>query len=128
MAAKFKVLIVEDSKLIRMTLKECFSLRFPEVEVYEAGNAEEASQKVEILSPDLIFMDVKLPDENGLSVARRVKTLHPKTIITILTGYDLPEYREAACECADYFLAKSSATTHAIFKLIESILVNRQTS
>ena len=126
MAGKFKVLIVEDSTLIRKTLKECFFLRFPAIEIHEAGNGEEASQKLKILVPDLIFMDVKLPDVNGLSLAERVKALYPETIIAILTSYDLPEYREAAYQHADHFLIKNSATTSGIFKLVESILVNRQ--
>ncbi len=125
MTTKLKVLIVEDSNLVRKTLKECLILRFPAVEVYEAENGEEASQKIKTLFPDLIFMDVKLPDMNGLQLAERAKTLFPETIIAILTAYDLPEYREAAFQHADYFLAKNSATTSDIFKLVESISVNR---
>jgi CheY-like chemotaxis protein len=120
-----KVLIVEDSTLFRQLLKETLHDRFPSIEIHEAVNGEEALQKVETLRPHLIFMDIRLPGENGLELTQKVKTRHPNIIVIILTGYDLPEYREASSQYADYFFSKDSSTAENIFTVVESIFPAR---
>jgi CheY-like chemotaxis protein len=121
----FRVLIVEDSTLFRQLFKETLHNRFPSVEIYEAIDGEEALLKVESLRPNLIFMDIRLPGENGLELTQKIKSLYPKIIVIILTGYDLLEYREASRQYADYFFSKDSSTTGNIFTLLESIFPNR---
>jgi CheY-like chemotaxis protein len=120
-----KVLIVEDSTLFRQLFKETLHDRFPSIEILEAANGEEALQKVEMLRPHLIFMDIRLPGENGLDLTQKVKTRYPNIIVIILTGHDLPEYREASSQYADYFFSKDSSTAENIFTLVESILPAR---
>jgi CheY-like chemotaxis protein len=117
-----KVLIVEDSTLFRQLLKETMHDRFPSIEIHEAVDGEEAFQEIETSRPDLIFMDIRLPGENGLELTKKVKARYPNIIVIILTGYDLPEYREFSCQYADYFFSKDSSTTENIFTLVESIL------
>jgi len=125
MPGGLKVLIVEDSTLFRQLFKETLHDRFPSIEIHEAANGEEALRKVEILRPNLIFMDIRLPGENGLELTQKVKNRYPNIIVIILTGYDLPEYREASSQYADYFFSKDSSTTENIFTLVESILPTR---
>ena len=118
----FKVLIVEDSTLFRELLKGTLHDQFPSIEIGEAMDVEEALLKTEALLPDLIFMDVRLPGGNGLELTKKIKNRHPNIIILILTGFDLPEYREVSQQYADYFFSKDSSTTENIFELIKSIL------
>ncbi len=120
-----KVLIVEDNTLFRKLFKETLHDRFPSVEIHEAVNGEEALQKIETLRPNLIFMDIRLPGENGLKLTQKVKTRYPDIVVIILTGYDLPEYRQASSQCADYFVSKDSSTAKSIFTLVESIFPAR---
>jgi CheY-like chemotaxis protein len=122
-AGGFKVLIVEDSTLFRQLLKETLHGRFPSIEIYQARDGEEALQKVEACLPDLIFMDIRLPGDNGLDLSKRIKSLHPDIIIVILTAYDLPEYREGSRQYADYFFSKGSLTSENILTLVQSILI-----
>ena len=58
MPGGLRILIVEDSTLFRQFFKETLQDRFPSVEIHEAANGEEALRKVEILRPNLIFMDI----------------------------------------------------------------------
>ncbi len=104
----FRILIVEDSTLFRQLLKEMLRERFPSIELYEAVDSEEALLKTDVLHPDLVFMDIKLPGENGLQLSKKIKAEHPKTIVVIMTAYNYPEYRDASWESADYFFAKNS--------------------
>jgi len=122
-AKMLKTLIVEDSAIFRVLLKETLQSRFPFMEISEATSGHEALQKVEALSPDLIFMDIKLPEESGLELTTKIKTEHPNITVIMLTSYDTPEYREAASQArADFFLAKGSSTKTGILELVESIV------
>lgn len=119
----FRTLIVEDSVIFRRSLKEILRARFPCMVLAEAANGTEAMQKADAIRPNLIFMDIKLPGENGLELTKRMKARNSKIIVIILTNYDIPEYREAAYQYgANYFISKSSSTTEEIVALVESIV------
>jgi len=78
-------------------------------------------QKVEAFLPDLIFMDIRLPGESGLTLTQKIKATHPNITILILTAYDIPEYREAAPKYgADRFLAKNSLNYMELKELVKS--------
>jgi DNA-binding NarL/FixJ family response regulator len=121
----FRTLIVEDNATFRRSLKELLCARFPSMAVEEAGDGEEALQKIDALVPDLIFMDIKLPGENGLQVTKKVKTGYPQIIVVVLTYYDSPEHREAASQCgADYFLSKGTSAEEVV-ELVQSVLFEK---
>ncbi len=124
----FKLLVVEDNAAFRQTLRNLLSSRFPFIALEEAEDGKEALQKIEGFLPDLIFMDIKLPGENGLELTKKIKRSYPETIVIILTGYDLPEYRKAASRNgASYFLSKGLSTADEISTLVESILSDLKT-
>jgi CheY-like chemotaxis protein len=81
------------------------------MDIAEAENGKEALQKVETLRPDLIFMDIKLPGENGLELTKKIKTRYSGISIIILTSYD--------------FLSKGATTKEDILKLVQSIIAER---
>lgn len=123
-----RTLIVEDSALYRKLLKETLQSRFPSMEILEAEDGEKAMEKIDgqLFPPDLIFMDIKLPGENGLELTGKIKNKYPDVVVVILTSYDSPEYREAAALVkADHFLSKGSSSKEGILTLVESILSGR---
>lgn len=123
----FKILIVDDSHIYRQILNDTLHYKFPNVDISVASNGGEALKKIDASPPDLILMDIRLPDESGLELTRKIKTQYPATTIIILTSYDLPEYREAATQYkADHFLTKGSTSKDQIYKLVESILSDRR--
>jgi len=117
-----RILIVEDNALFLQFLKETLRSRFPSIDILEAANGEEAMQKIKTLPPDAIFMDLRLPGENGLELTKKIKAKYPDIIVVIITNYDLPEYREAAYQCgADHFLSKDS-----FLRMLKPILPDRK--
>ncbi len=117
-----KTLIVEDNPSFRQLLKGILDSRFPSMEIFEDPDGKEVLQKVDSLRPDLIFMDIQLPGENGLQLAKKIKGIDPNVTIIILTSYDIPEYREAAFQSgANHFITKNSSTREFL-ALVESIL------
>jgi len=121
-----RVLVVEDSTIFRTLLKETLQSRFPSMEILEAADGEEAMKEIIARLPDLIFMDVKLPGENGLDLTAKIKAKYPDVIVIVLTSYDNPEYRDAAVKAkANHFLAKGSTSREGILTLVESALGGR---
>jgi len=119
----FRTLIVEDNAIFRRSLREMIHRHFPFMSIDEAGEGTEAKEKIAACCPDLIFMDIKLPGENGLELTRHIKQEHKKVIIIILTAYDLPEYRKAAYHYgANYLVAKGSSSRDELITTVESIL------
>ncbi len=117
-----KTLIVEDSATFRQSLKKLLCTRFSSMAVAEAADGEEALKTIDAIVPDIIFMDIKLPGENGLKITKKVKAKYPEISVIILTYYDLPEHREAAFQCgANHFLSKCTSSQE-IMDLIQSIL------
>ena len=118
-----KTLIAEDNSTFRKLLSTILCDKFPSMIIEEAVNAREVLEKVEHFLPDLVFMDISLPEENGLQLTRKIKTSHPDIVVVIFTNYDIPEYRDAALRFgAKYFIAKSSWTSFQIIELVEAIL------
>ena len=119
----FKTLIVEDNSLFRQTILNILESQFPSMIIEEAPDGKTALRKIEDSSPDLVFMDIKLPGENGLHLTEYIKKKHPRVIVVILTSYDWPEYREAAFKFgANYFIMKGFSAHKEILDLVESIL------
>ena len=117
----FNVLIVEDNLTFRHALAEILQSQFPEMVIAQAGSGGEAIEKIPGFNPDLVFMDVRLPGENGLEVTRRIKLQRPEIVVMILTSYDLPEYRDVAMRYgANHFIVKGSSTFEEISTLVKS--------
>ncbi len=120
----FKTILVDDDSSFRQLVKIHLQDQFPSMDIFEAGDGVEVFQKIDSHPPNLIFMDIELPGENGLELTKKIKAEYPDTFIIILTSHDLPEYREAAIRCkANYFLSK--LRTDEIFKLVKSLLLEK---
>ncbi len=117
----FRTMLIEDNVMFRESMRDSLQLRFPSIEITEAGNGAEALEKIASLPPNLIFMDIRLPEQSGFELTEKIKTLYPDIMIIILTNYDIPEYREAAARFkADYFFAKGSMNIEEVIPLVKS--------
>jgi YesN/AraC family two-component response regulator len=114
------VLIVEDNPHFRKTLRLILSSKFPDVHITEAEDGETALKTVVSKKQDLILMDIHLPGVNGIKVAQKIKERHRECRIMALTGYDTPEYVDAALRVGiDMFLSKHQTTLKEILDKVE---------
>jgi two-component system response regulator NreC len=87
-----RLLLVDDHAVVRSGLRMLLENE-PDMQIIgEAGSASEALQAVERLQPDVILLDIGLPDLSGIEVARQVKQRSPATAIVALTIHEDEEY------------------------------------
>jgi two-component system response regulator AtoC len=80
------VLIIDDDPLICKTLSSHLSKQGFEVQVADEGEA--GIQKFREFGPDLVILDVRLPDTDGIDVLRQIKEKNKKTYVLVMTAYD----------------------------------------
>lgn len=86
--APVRLLLVDDHALFREGLVGLFAYHADFDVVGEAGDSTEALAQAQRLRPDLVLMDIDLPDEDGVATTRRLKAVLPETTVVMLTVYD----------------------------------------
>lgn len=82
-----RLLLVDDHEVVRVGLRTVFS-HYPQIEVVgDAANSAEAASRAATLQPDVVLLDVRLPDSLGPESCRRVRTASPSTRIIALTSF-----------------------------------------
>jgi DNA-binding NarL/FixJ family response regulator len=84
---KIRIGIVEDHPLFRQGLLKALSFEDDLIVVGEAGTGKAALQMVTDKNPDVVLLDVNLPDTNGLQVSRKIKAGHRNVRVVMLTAY-----------------------------------------
>ena len=108
-SSKVKILLVDDSEIIRERLKLMLEQIPLSTIIGEAKDTSEAMKRLEDLNPDIMILDIKLPGENGIEFLRRIRLNRNFIKVIILTSYPYPQYRKKCFEIgADYFLSKST--------------------
>jgi DNA-binding NarL/FixJ family response regulator len=87
-----RVLIVEDDALMRAGLRGVLS-GDPAIEVVgEAGDGREVLHRTRLLSPDIVLMDIRMPDLDGIAATRDVLAAFPDVKVVILTTFERDDY------------------------------------
>lgn len=110
-----RVLLIDDHDLIRGGLRGAFEQDGDFEVVDEAGDLRHGVAAAMGLRPDVIVLDVNLPDGNGLHAARQLRAGLPDVGIVVLTMYDDDEHLFAALEAkTSAFVAKSAPTDEVL--------------
>ena len=86
-ARPLRLLVVDDHEVVRQGLVSLLDRRERFQVVAEAGTAAEAVEMTRKFEPDLVIMDVRLPDGSGIEACREIRAEFPKTRVVILTSY-----------------------------------------
>ncbi|HXW33516.1 MAG TPA: response regulator transcription factor, partial [Acidimicrobiales bacterium] len=91
-----RVVIVDDHALLRAGTRQILDSDGSMAVVGEASDGISALSVVDETRPDVVLVDIRLPDGNGIDLARRIASGHPQTTVVILSAYDDDDYVQAA--------------------------------
>jgi DNA-binding NarL/FixJ family response regulator len=120
-----KTLIVDDHALFRQGLISLMKTRPDLVNVIgEASNSREAILLAEKLRPDLILLDIFMPDGNGLQAAHVIRKCSPETAIVILTSSELDEHLHEAFQLGAVGYLLKNLKANELFDLLTGVSRN----
>jgi len=127
MSEPIRVLVVDDQLRARQSLKTLLATCPQVKEVREAALAREAMRLIQESLPDVVLMDIQMPEINGLQATQLVKAQWPQVKVIVLTLY--AEYAaEARAAGADAFMCKGEPVEKLLTTLITVATGNRQRS
>lgn len=103
----YKIMIVDDEMLVRIGVKALINWEELGFEIVaEAGNGQSAFEKYVAFKPEIVITDIKMPKQDGLWLAQKIKEYNPNTEIIFLTCYDDFSYAKKAIKLrvSDYIL------------------------
>lgn len=105
------MLIVEDQATMRQKLREYLQAEFPGQLIREAATGSEALARCSEEAPDIVLMDIGLPDIDGITLTAQIKRMLPATAIVVVSCHAGPEYRQRAAEAgAEAYISKTEIT------------------
>lgn len=97
MSEKYKIMLVDDEEEVRLSIQKKIKWADLGFElVGDAENGEDGLEKAEILKPDVVLTDIRMPYVDGLTMSMKLKELNPAIRIIIFSGYDDFEYAKQA--------------------------------
>jgi DNA-binding NarL/FixJ family response regulator len=119
--AKMRVLIADDHPVVREGLAAMLS-RESDIEVVgEAQNGKVAIEKARELKPDIVLMDLRMPEVDGIEAIRRIKLENPRVKFIVLTTYDNDEYIFKGIEAGARAYLLKDAPRGELFKAIRAV-------
>jgi DNA-binding NarL/FixJ family response regulator len=119
---KTRILIADDHDVVRSGLKMLLRSRKEYAIVAEAADGEEAVRLVERHHPDVVFLDISMPNLDGIEAAKIIKRDHPETKIIVLTVHEDEEYAIQVLRAGASGYLLKNAGKQEIFDAVKSAL------
>ncbi|MFC1904919.1 response regulator [Chloroflexota bacterium] len=120
---KIRILIADDHPVVREGLSAMLSREQDIQVVGEAENGTEAIKKAGELQPDIILMDLRMPEIDGVEAMRQIKVKNPDMKFIVLTTYDNDEYIFKGIEVGARAYLLKDAPREELFKAIRAIYI-----
>lgn len=118
-----EIIVVDDQELMRLGFRMVINSQ-PDLKVIgEAADGAQAITAARVLRPDLILMDIRMPDVDGLQAARQIIAEEPraKVILTTTFGYDYDDYLEAGLQAGVRGFLLKDATPMQLLAAIRAV-------
>ena len=118
---QIKILLVEDQKLMRIGIKSLFD-DFPEMEIIaEATNGKEAIEKAKLVKPDVVLMDLGLPDITGIEATKQILEHNNNVKVVALTSHMTEEEVTSALQAGVNAYVIKDISTDFLMSIIKMI-------
>jgi len=116
------ILLVDDHQIFRDGLHSLF-IGVKEIRVMDvAGNGEEALKKYEDIRPDVVVLDISLPDVSGFEIVKRIREINPEAKILVLSMHENPDYVKRAIRLkVNGYLSKEETSRNLLIEAIKEV-------
>lgn len=121
----YTVLIVDDSKLARMSVAKVLSTLHPDWKKVEAVNAAEALEQIRALSPEVVLVDFNMPGKDGVTLATELRALDPRISVAVISANRQTEVIKRTEAAGATFLPKP-VTEGALADFLASVAEQRK--
>lgn len=122
MDKKIKILVVDDHPFLRRGLCDEINLTPDMIAVGEANNGQEAVLKANLLQPDLVLMDILLPNMNGVEATRQIVQQNPDIQILVLSGFFEDATIVSAIKAGASGYLRKDASPEEVIEAIRSVV------
>ncbi|HSH02270.1 MAG TPA: response regulator [Anaerolineae bacterium] len=113
------ILVVDDNQRYRQQLRRMIGRVYPQADIYEAGNTEDAVHLVGKLAPQIAFVDVVLGDEDGIRCTRQIKGRLFDCRVILMSAYpDREFHRRGLAAGANAFLDKKDLDSATLYQIV----------
>ncbi len=119
--ASIKILIVDDHEVVRDGLSVMMEREEDFTVVGEARNGLEAVEKAKSLRPDVVLMDLRMPEMNGVEAMRRIRAEQDDVKFLVLTTYDSDEYIFDAIDAGAKGYLLKDASREELFRAVRTV-------
>ena len=119
--ASIKILIVDDHEVVRDGLSVMMEREEDFTVVGEARNGKEAVEKASRLRPDVVLMDLRMPEMDGVEAMRQIRAEQEDVKFLVLTTYDTDEYIFGAIEAGAKGYLLKDASREDLFKAVRTV-------
>lgn len=120
--ARKTVLLVDDHPMLRQGLAQVINQQDDLVICGEAGDANEAMQRIASLKPDLAVLDISLEGKSGLELIKDIRALHPEVLILVMSMHDESLYAERVLRAGARGYVMKRAGGEAVLQAIRQVL------
>jgi DNA-binding NarL/FixJ family response regulator len=120
--ASIKILIVDDHEVVRDGLSVMMEREEDFTVVGEARNGKEAVEKASSLRPDVVLMDLRMPEMDGVEAMRQIRAVQDDVKFLVLTTYDTDEYIFDAIEAGAKGYLLKDASREDLFKAVRTFI------
>lgn len=119
-----KILLVDDAQIVRMMLKDILVPLGYEI-VGEACDGNEGVQKYKQLKPDLVTMDIVMPDKDGIEALKEILEFDPNAKVIMVTAIDQKDYLKKAITLGAFDYIVKPFEDSRVAEAIEKSLINK---
>ncbi|MBS4175591.1 response regulator [Bacillus sp. FJAT-49736] len=121
MQNNLKVLICDDSTLIRKKLKDILK-RCKCEEVFESENGNKAVEMAKLYSPDIVFMDIIMPEKDGIEALKEIREWNPDVKVVMVSSVGTNQHLKRALENGAIDFIQKPVTLEAVTNVLTKVL------
>lgn len=121
MEVNLKILLADDSILIRKKLRSLLE-KCNCTTIYEAENGNKAIELVKLEQPDIVFLDIIMPDKDGIEALKEIKEFNPDIKVIMASSAGTQSHLRKAIELGAYDFIQKPVTLEAVANIIEKII------